>query len=580
MAIGGWSVFIRDSGLRKAAAAIVISSAAINVLNLNGSLFMLEVYDRILPSKSMPSLVAICCLCAMLFAAQCAFDIIRGRIFIRIASLLDHRWRLGVFDASISPEATAAGTDRLSKVKDFDAVKFFLASPAPLALIDLPWLPLYLLLSFTFHPLIGLTILGGAILLVCLTLLTHFATRQTSKELTVFGAERIAHAQASARNSEVLLAMGMANNMGQIWSNKSELFSSSNRRLTDQNIKYSSISKTTRLGLQSVIMAVGAYVVIKGDASAGVIVASSVLSARALAPLDAAIASWRLINSSWMSLGRLLAEVPVAHDKTKLSLPRPTMHLSVSNLAGRAHGQATDIVRDISFSLEAGSGVAVIGPSASGKSALVRLLIGAWEKSRGTVRLDGAELDQWDRQSLGAHIGYLPQSVELFSGTVAENIARFAADASPQEVLKAASAANVHELILRLPNGYNTEIGDNGCNLSGGQRQRIALARALFRDPFLVILDEPNSNLDGEGEDALANAIQSVRDRAGIVIVVAHRPSVLGNVNLVAVMQQGRLTAFDRKEVIFAPPAQRDSRAASSDRHMLKVVSDEHGDAS
>jgi ATP-binding cassette subfamily C protein len=332
----------------------------------------------------------------------------------------------------------------------------------------------------------------------------------------------------------------------------------SQRAASDVSGGFGAISKVLRMVLQSAVLAVGAYLVIYQQATGGIIIAGSILSARALAPVDLAIANWKgfvAARQSWARLARLLTAFPATPEV--MALEPPANALSVEALSAAAPGQQKLVVQDINFILQAGSGLGVIGPSASGKSSLARCLVGVWSPVRGKVRLDGAALDQWNAELLGAHIGYLPQDVELFGGTVAQNIARFEPDAPAEEIVAAAKAAGVHDLIVKLPEGYETQVGDQGAALSSGQAQRIALARALYRDPFLVVLDEPNSNLDSEGDEALTRAIFGVRERNGIVIVVAHRPSAISGVDHVLVMAQGRQQAFGPKDEILSRVLQR-----------------------
>jgi ATP-binding cassette subfamily C protein len=342
--------------------------------------------------------------------------------------------------------------------------------------------------------------------------------------------------------------------MGARWRAANAQFSDAQQRVSDVTGGLGSIAKVLRLVLQSAVLAVGAYLVIQQEATAGIIIASSIITARALAPVDIAIANWKgfgAARQSWRRLNSLLAALPVETDV--LQLPKPSASLSVENVAVVPPGSKRAVVQGVSFDLQAGSALGIVGPSASGKSSLVRALLGVWPASLGTVRIDGAELSQWSSDALGRHLGYLPQDVSLCDGTVAENISRFEINPSPDAIITAAQAAGVHELILGLPNGYDTAIGERGETLSAGYRQRIGLARALYRDPFLVILDEPNSNLDMEGELALTQAIRGVCQRRGIVIVIAHRPSVLTAVDLVLAVVNGQTRAFGKREEVLAP---------------------------
>ena len=387
--------------------------------------------------------------------------------------------------------------------------------------------------------------------------------------------KRQALAESTRRNAEAIQAMGMGAAVAGKWTKVNEQFLDVNQRASDVAGTFGSLSRVMRMALQSALLGVGAYLVIRQEATPGIIIAGSILGARALAPVDLAIANWRGFvgaRQSWRRLKELLQKFP-AEDQ-QLALPKPKSHISVENASIVPPGEQRVVVQDISFRLEKGSGLGIVGPSASGKSSLARIIAGVWTPARGTVRLDGATFDQWPPSVLGKHIGYLPQDVELFSGTVTENIARFQPDPNPDTVIAAATAAGVHELVLRLPGGYECEIGEGGASLSAGQRQRIALARALYGDPFLVVLDEPNSNLDAEGEEALTRAILGVRARGGIAIVIAHRPSALAGVDQMLVMMQGRAKAFGPKEEVLSQLRRPAPASAASG---LRVVTEPGG---
>ncbi|TWA44444.1 ATP-binding protein PrsD [Sinorhizobium medicae] len=537
---------------RTAFIGVAIASALVNVLYLTGSFFMLEVYDRILPSRSIPSLVALSLLALLLYAFQGAFELVRGRMLVRIAGALDESLNGRIYRAIVkAPLKLRMQGDGLQALRDFDQVRSFLSGAGPAALFDLPWLPFYIAICFLFHPVIGLVAIIGGLVLMLLTYLTNRGTQAPARKASEAGGLRNAFAQASQRNAEVVHAMGMSARLTAMWERRNTEFRDENRRTSDIGNGYGALSKVFRMALQSCVLAAGAVLVIRGEASPGIIIAGSILTARALAPVELAIGNWRGLvaaRQSWQRLKELLKALPEAD--APLQLPTPRDRLTVEGLASGPPAAQRLILSDVNFTVGAGGAVGVIGPSASGKSSLARAILGIWPAYRGSVRLDGAALDQWDSDELGKHIGYLPQDVELFAGTIAQNICRFAEDATPDAIVAAAKAARVNDLILRLPNGYDTEIGDGGMTLSAGQRQRVALARALYGNPFLVVLDEPNSNLDAEGEQALSEAIMSVRSRGGIVIVVAHRPSALASVDLVLMMNEGRMQAFGPKEQV------------------------------
>jgi PrtD family type I secretion system ABC transporter len=559
---------------RRAFIAIALFSGMSNILMLSGALFMLEVYDRVLPSRSVPTLVALLILVAGLYAAQGVIDTIRSRILVRVGNSLDETLNMRVYDAVVRlPLKTGGKGDGAQPVRDLDTVRGFLSGIGPVALFDLPWMPVYIIICFLFHPYIGLTALFGAIVLITLTVLTELTMRRPTRSATQFAAARNALLEASRRNAEAITAMGMVGRIANRWGDLNRRYIASTQRASDIAGGLGSMSKILRLMLQSAILAVGAWLVINQQSTAGIIIAGSILGGRALAPVDLAIANWRgfvAARQSWQRLSRLLSHLPPASDP--MPLQPPTRAIVVQNAAVAVPGGQKIVCQDINFSLAAGKALGVIGPTASGKSSLARLLVGVWSPVRGTIRLDGATIDQWSPEALGRHIGYLPQDVELFPGNVAQNISRFEDPPDPDAVLAAARVAGVHELIVNLPEGYETNVGDNGSALSAGQAQRIALARALYRDPFLIVLDEPNSNLDAEGDEALTQAILGIRARGAIVVVVAHRPSAIAGVDYILVMAKGRQQQFGLKEEVLNrvinPPQQ---------QRALKVVPEKGG---
>lgn len=550
------------SACRGALIGTGLLTAVINILALTGSLFMLEIYDRVLPSRSVPTLVGLAILTGFLLAIQGILDLIRSRVLVRIGAFLDTALSRRVYTSLVRlPLRIANRGDGLQPLRDLDTVRSFLSGLGPTALFDLPWILVYVGIIFAFHPLLGAVALCGALLLIVITLLTEVLTRRPTRTASTDNVERHGLAETSRRNAEVLVAMGMTERMADRWDTANEAYLKSQKRMADVAGGFGAISKILRVMLQSGVLGVGAYLVIHQEATAGIIIAGSILTARAFAPVDLAIAHWKgfvAARQSRQRLANLLEALPAGSNR--LPLPAPRRGLRVEALCAAPPGGDRLVVADVSFALKSSQGVGVIGPSAAGKSSLARLLVGVWRPVRGKVRLDGAALDQWDEDALGRHIGYLPQDVELFAGTVAENIARFDAAADPEKVVGAARAAGVHDLIIGLRHGYDTELGGPGLGLSAGQQQRIALARALYGDPFLVVLDEPNSNLDTDGEWALTQAILGVRRRGGIVVVVSHRPSALAGVDMVLVINKGRAQVFGPKDEVLAkvtrPPAQ------------------------
>src|SRR5215475_1936982 len=472
---------------RSAIVGIAFASALINVLYLSGSVYMLEVYDRVLTSRSIPTLVGLTVLIVVLYAFQGCLDLLRGRVLVRIGRSLGESLSVRVYTLiGQLARLTRTSGDGLQPLRDIDQVRTFLSSPGPVALLDLPWMPFYIAICFLFHFWIGFTALVGALLIVSLTLLTDLSTREPQKIVTELSGQRQALAEASRRNAEALKAMGMAQRVAARWSELNDKFLATYQHTSDVSGGFGAMSKVMRMLLQSFVLGVGAYLVIIQEATAGIIIAGSILAGRALAPVDLAIANWRgfvAFRQSWRRLTELLARLP--QDKDQMELPRPATSLSVEAISVVPPGVNRVVVQDVAFRLERGNGLGIIGPSASGKSCLARVLVGIWPAARGTIRLDGAAIDQWSPATLGPNIGYLPQDVELLSGTVAQNISRFDEAPRADAVIAAAKAAGVHEMVLRLPDGYDTEVGESGGSLSVGQRQRVALARALYGDPFL-----------------------------------------------------------------------------------------------
>ncbi len=535
---------------RSAFIGIGLLSGVINLLMLTGPLFMLQIYDRVPPSQSVPTLVGLAILTACLFLFQGVLDAIRGRVLLRIGGAINDDLSTRVYDAVARlPLKTKTDGDGLQPIRDLDQIRSFLSGPGPTALFDLPWMPLYVAICYLFHPWIGIAAAAGALLLIILTVTTEAVTRKPAKAAVALAAKRQALLEASRRNAEAMEAMGMRGSLAARFEAASDDYLQSHREASDRAGLLAASSRVTRLILQSLVLGVGAYLVILQEATAGVIIASSILTSRALAPVELAIANWRGFVAARQGWRRLSDLLPTLADRTqRLPLPRPQATLGVESISAVPPGDTRVVLQDISFALKSGDGLGIIGPSAAGKTSLARLIVGVWRPVRGKVRLDGAALDQWTSADLGVHLGYLPQDAQLFDGTIAENISRFEANPDADAIISAARAAGVHDLVVRLPEGYDTRVGEAGATLSAGQRQRIALARALYRDPFLVVLDEPNSNLDSDGEAALTAALLAVRARGGIVVVIAHRPSALAAVGQVLVLNQGRQQALGPRD--------------------------------
>jgi ATP-binding cassette, subfamily C, type I secretion system permease/ATPase len=559
---------------------VAIFSGVVNVLMLAGPLYMLQVYDRVLSSRSVPTLVALTIALIGAYAFQGALDLIRARVVARAAELLD--WRLGtvIHDAvvRIGVQSRRPG-DAHQPVRDLDQVRMFLTGSGPIAIVDLPWIPIFLFICFLIHPWLGALSLAGAILLTAVTLLTERASREPTRLVSSEAGARSAMVEATRRNSETVVAMGMADALAGRWTTFNRRYLDAAGRASDVVTSYGSITKVLRLFMQSAILGLGAYLVIRQELTAGAMIAASIMMGRALSPIEVAIANWRSFVSARDSLRRLSQVLSrLNSDRVTTPLPRPTRVLDVENVIVAAPGATAPIVGNVKFQVSSGDALGIVGPSGSGKTSLVRTLVGIWPPAKGAIRLDGAALDQWTSTQLGPHVGYVSQAMDLFDGTISENIARMSPQPDADMVLAAAQAAGVHDMILRLPSGYDTKIGESGTVLSAGQQQRVALARALYGSPFLVVLDEPNSNLDNDGEAALQQAIVNLRARGAIVLLIAHRPSALAACNKVLFLANGTQQAFGpRDEVLRKILPRAVPPAAAAPQANLKVVGEATG---
>jgi PrtD family type I secretion system ABC transporter len=550
---------------RRAFWAVALFSAVVNILMLAGPIYMLQIYDRVLTSRSVPTLVALTIFLVGALSFQGLLDIIRSRIVVRSAALLDRRLATTVHSAVIRLGVSRRQPGEAQQpVRDLDQIRAFLTSAGPVAIVDLPWVPAFLLICYLLHPWLGVMATAAALLLMVITVLTERASRAHNRDMLADAGTRSAMVEMDRRNSESVVAMGMATSLGKRWAAINERYVGTMGRSADVTGTYGSISKVLRLLLQSLMLGLGAYLVIRQELTAGAMIAASIMMGRALAPIEMAIANWRLFTGARDSIRRLSDILSrLGPNRVATELPKPTQSLDVAITVG-APGALTPIVAGVQFRLTAGEVLAVIGPSGAGKTSLVRALIGIWPPAKGTVRLDGAALDQWDPEIRGRHIGYVSQAVELFDGTIAENIARMSPEPDSAAVLVAAQMAGAHDMILRLPNGYDTKIGDAGVVLSAGQRQRIALARAVYGDPFLIVLDEPNSNLDGEGEAALQKAIHDLKSRGAIVLMIAHRQSSLVMCDKALVLRNGVQEAFGPRDAVLAKVLQRPAPPAAA----------------
>lgn len=545
--------------LRSTVLAIGLFSVAGNLLLLTGPLFMLQVYDRILPSGSLPTLAVLFGLVCILYLFFGFFDALRAKLFSRVAFGLDcalgnsvkRRW----IDRCLDQDIAGQGS-----VKDLKTVRQFLTGGGPPALFDLPWVAIYVAVIFALHNWLGVLATIGACLVISLTAIQELTTGGPLRTASQLDAKEAAYEQKTADNADAIAAMGMLGNITKNWQALRDMAMAHSQRALSANQILGSTSKAIRLLIQSGMLALGALLAIQQEISAGTLIAASILAGRALAPIDQAVANWRGFVRARIALGRLRSALSAGTDpRDPLTLQKPIGRLLVKDIVklapdtGRAlSSQTRPLLQGINFELAPGDGLGVIGPSASGKSCLARTLVGLWTPERGSIRLDGAPFSAWDRDQLGKHLGYLPQNVQLFPGTVGQNISRFEPSATPEEIIEAARLAGVHEIILTLPDGYETPVGDTASPLSGGQAQRIALARAIFRSPALVVLDEPNANLDAEGETALANCIRELRAGGSTVIVIAHRPNAIDAVNRVLILNEGRQVQFGDKQALLA----------------------------
>lgn len=535
--------------------SVAVFSGVINILALAGSFYMLQVYDRVLASQSIPTLVGLSVLMVGLYVINGMLEYFRSRIMIRIGTRIDSNLSPKLFKAvQLLPLRTRLAGDGMQPLRDLDTIRSFMGGLGLPALFDLPWIPVYLFFVYLLHPSLALIAACGAIVLIFLTILTEQRSNAPLKAATAAGGQRMMLAEQSRRNAEAIQAMGLGDALRQRYEVLNSEYLGQQVKAADASGGIGNVTKVIRMVLQSSVLGFGAYLVIQQEMSAGGIIAASITVSRSLAPIETAIAHWKGFISARLASRRITELINVVGDLEKevVQLPPPQRVLQAESLVVGSPGMHEAIIKGVSFNLERSDALGVIGPSGSGKSTLARALVGVWKPMNpmSAVRLDGASLDQWTSEGLGKHIGYMPQDVELFDGTIADNIARFDPTATSEKVVAAAKAAGAHDLIVRLSNGYQTRIGEAGRSLSGGERQRVALARALYGDPFLVVLDEPNASLDAAGDAALTEAILSIRRRGGIAIVIAHRPSALAAVNKVLVLANGQTRAFGPKDEV------------------------------
>ncbi len=543
---------------RRAAAGLfafaAMASVVVNLLMLTGPLFMLQVYDRVLGSRSEETLLALGVLVAFLFAMMAVLDWARGRVMARAGARFQATMDARVFDAVLRGALRSGARNRpAQEMADLQAIRQFMVSPLVLALFDMPFAPLFGVLIFAFHPLLGwMAVVGGA-LLIALSLVNQLLTRRRQIEAVAAETRAESFAAEARAEAEAVIGMGMQRAVLERWRRMRTEALRDAIAATDRTGVMAAASKSYRLFLQSAMLGVGAWLVLRNQISPGAMVAASILLGRALAPIELSLVNWPLAQralSGWRSLSRILEENPPSRPRT--TLPEPRAHLKIRGLSVVPPGEARPALNAVSFEVKPGQAVGVIGPSAAGKSTLARAITGVWPVSAGRVELDGASIEQYDPATLGRHVGYLPQSITLFRGTIAENIARMATDPDHAAVVRAAQAAGAHETIKALPQGYDTLIS-NDARLSGGQRQLVGLARALYGDPKILVLDEPNSNLDSFGGARLNAAIRALKARGGAVLIIAHRPAAIAECEMLLVLDAGRQKAFGpRDEVLKA----------------------------
>jgi ATP-binding cassette subfamily C protein EexD len=534
----------------------------VNTLMLVPTFYMIQISGRVVPSSSTSTLIMLTLILTVLMMTLGSLEWVRSRIMVRISNRLDVLLSRDVYRASFKKALNSGGMDASAQsLNDLTSLRQFLTGNGLFAFFDAPWLPVYTAVMFLFHPWFGWMTVIAAVVLVVLAYLNH---RYTGKALTEANKQSLTsnlHTTKSLRNAEVIESMGMLDTLMSKWAVRQRRVLVLQSDASDKAGVITSISKTFRNWAQSMMLAAGAWLVITHEINPGLMMAGSLLLGRALAPIDLMIGSWKGFVAARVQYQRLNETLDKLNaEPERMSLPDPEGHLQVENLVVAPPGAKAPVIRNISFVTPAGSIVGIVGPSAAGKSTLARALLGIWPPQHGVVRLDGADISTWDKQKLGPHLGYLPQDIELFEGSISDNIARFT-KVDPEKTVLAARIAGVHEMILQLPDGYDTVIGSEGVNLSGGQRQRIGLARAVYGNPRLIVLDEPNSNLDEVGERALGVALQKMKETGATVFIISHRPNVLSRLDRIMVLNSGTMTMYGPRDQVIAELAQQQAKA-------------------
>jgi ATP-binding cassette subfamily C protein EexD len=534
----------------------------VNTLMLVPTFYMIQISGRVVPSSSTSTLIMLTLILTILMITMGSLEWVRSRIMVRISNRLDVLLSRDVYRASFKKALNSGGMDASAQsLNDLTSLRQFLTGNGLFAFFDAPWLPAYTAVMFLFHPWFGWMTVIAAIVLVMLAYLNHRYTGKTLTEANKQSLTSNLHTTKSLRNAEVIESMGMLDTLMGKWAVRQRRVLVLQSDASDKSGVITSISKTFRNWAQSMMLAAGAYLVITHEINPGLMMAGSLLLGRALAPIDLMIGSWKGFVAARVQYQRLNDTLDKLNaEPERMSLPDPEGHLQVENLVVAPPGAKAAVIRNISFVTPAGSVVGIVGPSAAGKSTLARALLGIWPPQHGVVRLDGADISTWDKQKLGPHLGYLPQDIELFEGSISDNIARFT-KVDPEKTVLAARIAGVHEMILQLPDGYDTVIGSEGVNLSGGQRQRIGLARAVYGNPRLIVLDEPNSNLDEVGERALGVALQKMKETGATVFIISHRPNVLSRLDRIMVLNGGAMTMYGPRDQVIAELAQQQAKA-------------------
>lgn len=538
-----------------------------NLLMLTGPLYMLSVYDRVLGSRSEATLLALSLLVLFLYGVMGILDYTRSRIMARVGARFQMRLDRRVFDAVVRKSAVAPDLQTQSGLADLESVQRFLTSPVLIAFFDLPWTPIFMAGIFMFHPMLGWLAVGGGVVLIAIAFLNQWLSREPQLRAGIAGQQAGSMSDQIRIEAEMVQAMGMRDAAFTRWSKTRGRALKEQIAATDVGGTFTSMTKTLRLFLQSAMLGLGAYLVLQNEMTAGAMIAGSILLGRALAPIEMMLNQWPVVqraSKGWNNLAELLGTVQPEQPRT--ALPKPKARLVAKSLTVVPPGEKQASLRGLNFELKPGEALGVIGPSGAGKSTLARCVTGVWRPAGGTIRLDSAALDQYDPDVLGQHIGYLPQRVQLFDGTIAENIARLAETPDAAAVVAAAKKADAHEMILEFPEGYDTRINSGQQRLSGGQIQRIGLARALYADPVIMVLDEPNSNLDNDGTEALNRAIRAMKADGRSIMIMAHRPSAIEECEMLLILDQGMRVAFGPKDEVLRSNVQNHQQITQAPR--------------